>query len=320
MRTPTPARFRFLLSAVAAASVAALSLTACGSGSGVPSGAGSARGATAKSGAIPTTDVVSAVREDGRAAALLPPGTTALTVAVTVGGTPPGTAYLPDGKTLTGQDVDFAEAVAKVLGIRLTIEQAGFEAILPALDSGKYDVGAANFGVTDERRKVIDFVTYINDGQGFATRSDSKLSKITDLRQLCGLNVATGAGTTFEATLEENKKVCSAAGEKPYGVQTYGEQSAVWSSVQQGRSDVVMSTINGLRYAVAHQPGLKFLNEYHRLDVGFAFKKGTKLAPAFQAAVNRLITDGTYDRILRKWGTTASAIDTSRISPPELKN
>lgn len=59
---------------------------------------------------------------------------------------------------------------------------------------------------------------------------------------------------------------------------------------------------------------------YHRLGVGFAFKKGTKPAPAFRAAVNRLITDGTYDRIPRKWGTAASAIDTSRISPPELKN
>ncbi len=207
-----------------------------------------------------------------------------------------------------------------MLGVELTVEQASFEAILPALDSGKYDFGASNFGVTDERRRTIDFVTYINDGQGFATRKDSKLAKVTDLRQLCGLNVATGAGTTFEATLEQNKHLCTDAGKKAYQVQTYAEQSAIWSSLQQGRSDIVMSTINGLRYAVAHQEGLKFLNEYHRLDVGFAFKKGTKLAPAFQAAVDKLLSDGTYDRILRKWGTAGSAIERSRISPPELKN
>jgi polar amino acid transport system substrate-binding protein len=274
----------------------------------------------AKSAQVPTTDVVSAVRKDDAAAGLLPAGTTRLTVAVSVGGTPPGTTYLADGKTLTGQDVDFTKAVARVLGIELKVEQASFEAVLPALDSGKYDFGASNFGVTDERRKTIDFVTYINDGQGFATRKDSELPKVTDLKQLCGLNVATGAGTTFEATLEENKHLCTDAGKKAYQVQTYAEQSAVWSSLQQGRSDVVMSTINGLRYAVAHQEGLKFLNEYHRLDVGFAFKKGTKLAPAFQAAVNKLLSDGTYDRILKKWGTTGSAIKRSQISPPELKN
>lgn len=318
MRTPTRTRYRHFAPFALIAS-AALLLTACGSGSDDASGT-TANAAAAKADKIPTTDVVSAIPKDAAAAKLLPSGTTSLTVAVAVGGTPPGTTYLDDGKTLTGQDVDFADAVAKVLGIRLKTEQASFEAILPALDSGKYDFGASNFGVTDERRKTIDFVTYINDGQGFATRKDSKLAKITDLKQLCGLNVATGAGTTFEATLEENKKVCTDAGKKAYSVQTYSESGAIWSSLQQGRSDVVMSTINGLRYAVAQQTGVKFLNEFHRLDVGFAFKKGTKLAPAFQAAVNKLIADGTYNKILKKWGTTGSAIAKSQVSPPELKN
>ncbi|KPI05713.1 ABC-type transporter, periplasmic subunit family 3 [Actinobacteria bacterium OK006] len=317
MRTSTRTRYRHFAPFALITSTALL-LTACGSGSDDTTG--TTANAAARADKIPTTDVVSAVPKDAAAAKLLPSGVTSLTVAVAVGGTPPGTTYLDDGKTLTGQDVDFADAVAKVLGIELKTEQAGFEAILPALDSGKYDFGASNFGVTDERRKTIDFVTYINDGQGFATRSASKLAKITDLEQLCGLNVATGAGTTFEATLEENKKVCTDAGKKAYKVQTYSEQGAIWSSLQQGRSDLVMSTINGLRYAVAHQQGVKFLNEYHRLDVGFAFKKDTKLAPAFQAAVNKLIADGTYDRILKKWGTTGSAIEKSQISPPELKN
>ncbi|GHC79510.1 hypothetical protein GCM10010349_61530 [Streptomyces flavofungini] len=108
-------------------------------------------------------------------------------------------------------------------------------------------------GVTDERRGTIDFVTYINDGQGFAVRDDSTLKKITDFAQLCGLNVATGAGTTFEVTLEDNKHVCADPGKKPYSVKTYTEPGAIWPSLQQGRSDVVMSTINGLRYAVQQQ-------------------------------------------------------------------
>ncbi|MFI2643487.1 ABC transporter substrate-binding protein [Streptomyces sp. NPDC018610] len=318
MRTSAPARRRHFLS-FALISSAALLLTSCGSGSGDASAGGGA-GTAAKAARIPTTDVVSGVREDPAAAGLLPAGVTHLTIAYSVGGTPPGTTYLADGKTLTGQDVDFAEAVAKVLGIRLDKQEASFEAILPALGSGKYDLGAGNFGVTDERRRTIDFVTYINDGQGFAAREDSKLGRITGLKQLCGLDIATGAGTTFEATLARNAHVCTDAGEKAYKVQTYSESGALWSSLRQGRSDVVMSTINGLRYAVAQQPGLEFLGEFHRLDVGFAFKKGTKLAPAFRAAVNKLISDGTYRKILDKWGTADSAIKESRISPPELRN
>jgi polar amino acid transport system substrate-binding protein len=313
MRTPTHAR-NHLIAPFALITAATLLLTACGSGTQ------DAVTTAAQADRIPTTDVVSAVKKDDATAKLLPSGTTSLTIAVSVSGQPPGTSILDDGTTLAGQDVDFANAVAKTLGIGLRTEQASFEAILPALDSGKYDLGVGNFGVTDERRRTIDFVTYVNDGQGFAARKDSKLSEVTDLRQLCGLNVATGAGTTFEATLEENRHLCADAGKKAYRVQTYSEQGAIWSSLQQGRSDIVMSTINGLRYAVAHQRGVTFLNEFHRLDVGFAFKKGSKLTPAFQAAVNHLIADGTYERILRKWGTSASAITTSRISPPELKD
>ncbi|MFB8111498.1 ABC transporter substrate-binding protein [[Kitasatospora] papulosa] len=303
--------------AFALITVAALSLTACGSGdpAAAPAGAGAAAG-----GKTPTTDVVSSVKRDDDAARLLPEkvrasGTLSLASSV---GAPPGAFYEEDGRTLAGADIDFADAAARKLGLRLKREVASFEAILPALGSGKYDLGTGNFGVTEERRRTIDFVTYINDGQGFAVRDDSDLKKVTDLTQLCGLTVGTGAGTTFEATLEENRHRCADAGKKPYEVKTYADQAAVWISLRQGRSDVLMSTINGLRYAVAQQEGLRFLNEFKRLDVGFAFKKGTPLAPAFQAAVNALKADGTYDRILKKWGTSESAIRTSQISPPEI--
>ncbi|MGW1375873.1 ABC transporter substrate-binding protein [Streptomyces sp. NPDC002446] len=316
--TTTPPRTT-ALRAAALLATAVLALTACGAGT-PPHGAGAA-GPAAADADLPTEDVVSAVRRDPAAAKLLPADVRArgtLSLAASVG-TPPGAAYLPDGKTLAGQDIDFADAVGKVLGLRVDREVASFEAILPALGSGKYDVGTGNFGVTDERRRTVDFVTYINDGQGFAARKDSPLKKVTSLRQLCGLTVATGAGTTFEATLEEYAPQCAKAGRKPYDVKTYAEQGALWISLQQGRSDVVMSTINGLRYAVTRQPDLRFLNEFKRLDVGFAFKKGTPLAPAVRAAVNRLREDGTYDRILKKWGTSPSAIKTSQISPPEIK-
>ncbi|MEV7382178.1 ABC transporter substrate-binding protein [Streptomyces lydicus] len=314
MSTSTPRATA--LRAAALLATTALALTACGSGD--PSDGTGPAAATAR---IPTTDVVSGVTKDPAAAKLLPAGVRArgsLSLASSVG-SPPSATYLPDGRTLAGQDIDFADAVGKVLGVRIKREVAGFEAILPALGSGKYDLGTGNFGVTDERRRTIDFVTYVNDGQGFAARKDSPLRKVTSLRQLCGLTVATGAGTTFETTLEENAHLCKEAGKQPYDVKTYAEQGALWISLQQGRSDVVMSTVNGLRYAVKQQPGLRFLNEFKRLDVGFAFKKGTPLAPAVRAAVNRLKKDGTYDRILKKWGTGPSAIATSRISPPEVK-
>ncbi|MFC8174553.1 ABC transporter substrate-binding protein [Streptomyces sp. NPDC057242] len=315
--SPVPARTTL---AFALITVAALGLTACAGGEPATAPAGAPGVPGAAKGALPTEDVAAGVRKNEAAAGLLPADVRqrgSFAVAASVG-TPPSSAYLPDGRTVVGVDADFTAAVAKALGLEAKREAVGFEAILPALGSGKYDVGTGNFGVTEERRKTIDFVTYVNDGQGFAARADSPLKEITDLTRLCGLRVAVDAGTTFERTLEKNKGRCAEAGKEPYGIDVYNQTGAVWMALRQGRSDVVMSTINGLRYAVTQQKGMKFLNEYRRLDVGFAFKKGTPLAPAFQAAVNGLKADGTYDRILRKWGVTGSGIERSRISPPEI--
>ncbi|MFJ3727963.1 ABC transporter substrate-binding protein [Streptomyces sp. NPDC090045] len=305
-----------LSTAAALALLPLLALTACGSGAGTPAAAGAQVSPQAG-------DPVAAVRTVDSIAALLPAdvrkaGT--LRVGSSVGSPP--AAYYPNGqdKPPAGQDIDIADAVAKVLGVKLQRQDASFETILPALGSGKYDFGTGNFGVTTERLKTIDFVTYINDGQGFAVKTGSTTltTQVSDLTQLCGLTIGTGAGTTFEKTLTAQRGVCAAAGKKPYEVKVFSETGAVTTALQQGRIDVVMSTINGLRHQAA-QPAAQtaFLGEYHRLDVGFAFKKGSPLAPALQAAVNELIRNGTYARILAKWGTTASAIDTSQINPAE---
>ncbi|MFD8921606.1 ABC transporter substrate-binding protein [Streptomyces sp. NPDC059569] len=321
MRILIPGRARPVRHQWAAALVAALLLPVlAGCGSDVASGEGAAGAASP----APADDVTASLKKNASLAALLPEdvrkrGTVRIASSV---GAPPS-AYYPDASTSrpAGLDIDIADAVGTVLGLRLTREEASFEAILPALGSGKYDVGTGNFGVTDVRRKTIDFVTYINDGQGFAVRADDKsLDEVTRLDQLCGKTVGVGAGTTFEATLNSRKGVCADAGRKPYKVSVYSENGALLTSLQQSRVDVVMSTINGLRYQAA-QPaaGVRFLGEFHRLDVGFAFAKGSPLLKAFQGAVDQLIDDGTYRRILDKWGTEDSAIEESQISPPEKK-
>ncbi|MFJ5223276.1 ABC transporter substrate-binding protein [Streptomyces sp. NPDC088400] len=316
-----PSRHRPVRHAVTAALTVALLLPAlAGCGTDAASGQETADGTAP----APSENVTASLKKDASLAKLLPEdvrkrGT--LRIATSVGAPP--SAYFPSASSRrpAGQDIDIADAVGKLLGLELERQEAGFETILPALGSGKYDVGTGNFGVTDERRRTIDFVTYINDGQGFSVRKDDKsLAKVTRLDQLCGKTVGVGAGTTFETTLNSRKGVCADAGKKPYTVNVYSDNGALLTSLQQNRVDVVMSTINGLRYQ-ADQPaaGVRFLNEFHRLDVGFAFTKNSPLLKAFQGAVNRLIDNGTYARIVDKWGTKDSAIEESRISPPEKK-
>jgi len=281
---------------------------------------GDAPGAATALPSFPQEDVVSPIQPDTTLAAQVPADVRKAGVlrAVSAMAVPPGSFYGSDNKTMLGMDIDISGAAARVLGLRPERSVAAFEAILPGLDSGKYQVGTGNFGVTEVRKKTIDFATYLSDGSGFAVRKDSKLGKVTDLTQLCGLKVGTGQGTTFEAELREQQPRCAQKGQPPYKIQVWKDAPTLLLALNQGRIDAAMYTVNGLGYAIpSQQPNLKFLGEYDRLPVGFALKKGSPLAELLRDAVNKLIQDGTYAKITKKWRVAGSAITKSEVSPPE---
>lgn len=283
----------------------------------LPAGCGSKSGAASSTPTFPSEDVVSAVTKDKAIAATLPAavGSTGTLSVATFAGGPPTGFYGDDDRTLTGVDIDMSQAVANVLGVRIKRQVLGFDAILPGIASGKYQVGTGNFGVTAVREKTTDFVTYLSDGQGFAGRKGGRLTSVTSLRQLCGLKVGTTKGTTFAAALAAAKGTCGA---RPYAISTFSDPASMFLAAGQGRVDVIMSSVNGLRYAVSRQPGLRFLGVLDHKDVGFALPKGSPLAAPIRAAVIKLMRDGVYARILTKWSIQQSGLPTSQISPPEI--
>ncbi|GAA0669141.1 hypothetical protein GCM10010193_21320 [Kitasatospora atroaurantiaca] len=118
-----------------AALLPTLALAACSSD---PATTKTAAPAGSSAIAAASQDVVSGERKVDAVAALLPEdvrkaGSLRLGAAV---GSPP-TAFYPDPATkkAAGLDVDFADAVAKVLGITIQREDASFETTLPALRS-----------------------------------------------------------------------------------------------------------------------------------------------------------------------------------------
>ncbi len=268
---------------------------------------------------VPREDVTSAVTVDPTARELLPAAVAqegVLSVGAAVSA-PPTAFHLADGVTTTGLDIDMTEAVARTLGLRVQRTESTFGGIVPGLTSGKFDVGTGNFAVTEARKKQVSFVTYINDGQGFAVRADDPQPPITDLAQLCGRTVSVLSGSTFESTRAKAQPRCREAGRPDIEVRSYPDGATTGLALAQRRADITMSAINALRYLVSQQPRLRFVGEYRRLDVGFALAKDSPLIPAVQAAVTRLMADGTYARILAKWGTSPSALRTSQVDPPE---
>lgn len=62
-----------------------------------------------------------------------------------------------ENSRITGIDVDIMRAIADELGMELQIEDMAFDSIIAAVTSGKVDVGAAGFTVTEERKKSVSF-------------------------------------------------------------------------------------------------------------------------------------------------------------------
>lgn len=71
-----------------------------------------------------------------------------------------------EGSDIVGIDVDIAQAICDKLGYELEISDMEFDSIIPAVNSGKADFGAAGMTVTEERLKNVEFTdTYANASQ-----------------------------------------------------------------------------------------------------------------------------------------------------------
>lgn len=298
-------RALFALPLIAATSL----LAACGGSSGPA--------AESSSYPIPTQDVVSSVAVDPAAQALLPAGTKELTLGTTrfVGVNQlPHVGEVPEGNPV-GLDVDLRNAVGKALGITWKQEIGTFSTIIPGVQNGRYQVGQSNFGVTKPRLEVVDFATYLNDGQAFVGSSKSGLTSVKTLEDLCGKKIVTGSGTTFQQILEKGVAQCTSKGKPAYTVQYLDENGAIVLSLQNNKVDAYFGPTLSLRYLVDKVPGTKFLGEYSTTTVGFVTAKGSPIAPAISRAINTLIERGEYQRLFEKWKVPQSALPKSEVNP-----
>ncbi|PQQ37361.1 ABC transporter substrate-binding protein [Photorhabdus laumondii] len=107
----------------------------------------------------------------------------------------------PQTKKLAGYDVDIANAIANDLGVKLELRPTNPANRLPLLVSKKVDLIAANFTVTHERAKQVDFsIPYFATGQKFIARKGI-LKSPEDIKNL---RIGADKGTVQEITLREH--------------------------------------------------------------------------------------------------------------------
>jgi polar amino acid transport system substrate-binding protein len=220
-----------------------------------------------------------------------------------------------DGSTVIGMDVDLAHALAGVMGIKATIVKGTFDSLIPGLAAGKYDVGMASFTDTKEREKTVDFVTYLTAGTSFFTLADGG-ANVTTLADLCGHSVSVEKGTTqaTDATAQDAK--CRKAGKPGVKVEVFPGQDGANLALSSGRAQLSMADSPVAGYQVQKSSGkFKLVGKsYANAPYGIAIPKDSGLAQPMLAALKKLMSDGTYTKILTKWGVQSGAIANPQIN------
>ncbi|KAB8287951.1 ABC transporter substrate-binding protein [Bifidobacterium ramosum] len=304
------------IAAVTLSAAMILAAAACGT---TDSGSNSASGSDAKDSGSSSTQGfdTSTITKDDAIAALLPDsvaGDGTLTVGT-------DTSYAPaeflaeDGKTAVGFDVDLSKALAAVFGLKEETVSSTFDSIIPSVGS-KYDIGISSFTVTPERMEAVDFVTYFKAGSTWVVRKGNP-DKV-DTSNLCGVKVAVQTGTTQEEEVNKANEQCKADGKDAIDIQSSKLQTDVTTAVASGKASIFYADSPVAGYAIS-QTGdtLETLGD----DTGVtpeavAIKKGdSATAEAVQKAIQKLMDDGTYGKILDTWGVKSGAIDKAEINP-----
>jgi polar amino acid transport system substrate-binding protein len=222
-----------------------------------------------------------------------------------------------DGKTVIGFDVDLFDAVAAKLGLKTEWQSATFDAIIPGVQSGKYEMGISSFTINDERKQQVNMVSYFSAGTQWGTKKGNPTGVQPD--DACGKKVAVQTNTVQDTEdLPKRDQACKSAGKPAITVDRYQRQDQATASVVSGKDDAMLADSPVLAYAVKQTNGqLELLGDiYDAAPYGYVIEKDqTEFAQAVTDAVKALVTDGTYPTILDKWGVQAGAIDNPAVNP-----
>jgi polar amino acid transport system substrate-binding protein len=230
------------------------------------------------------------------------------------------TSYAPaefvgeDGKTPAGYDVDLANAIGALLGVTVDIQNADFSSIIPGLGT-KYDAGISSFTITAEREQAADFIQYFNAGEAFAVAKGNP--KKLDATDLCGTVLGVQTGTVEDDATGPMNEKCAADGKKAIEILRYTAQSDVTTNLVGGKADVMYADSPIIAYAISQTGGqLEQLGEViNSAPQGITTAKGDPLAGVLQTAVQQLIDDGTYLKVLQAWGADTGAVTTAELNP-----
>lgn len=237
---------------------------------------------------------------------------------VTVGVTPgvPPYIFSAEGSSseLIGYEPELLREAAGRIGVELDFQEFDFASLFAAVDAGRVDIAAGGIIDRKARQQKYDMVDYTLDASNFLGRAGT-FEDFDDMTDLCGDKVAVVSGNSYEKFMIAESDKCVKAGSQPINMVQHKTMAEAILSIDTGRANYLPTQIPLTKYAAEKNPklqsgGPEFLKGY----VAFALPKDSELTEPLRAALDEMMADGTYLKILTDADIENLAIEKSGLN------
>ncbi|MET8685735.1 ABC transporter substrate-binding protein [Streptomyces sp. NPDC004732] len=221
-----------------------------------------------------------------------------------------------------GIDPDLGEALGKQLGVKFEFENGTFDTLLGGLRSKRYQVAMSAMtdtknrqeGIDEENGKKVgtgvDFVDYFTAGVSIYTKKGDDQG-IKTWADLCGKKIVVQRGTVSHDLAKAESKKCK--GGKKIAIEQFDNDQQAQTRLRSGGADAGSSDFPVAAYAVKISGGGKDFQlvgeQVEAAPYGIAVsKKNPELRDAIKAALDAIIKNGDYEKIIKKWGVEEGAV------------
>ncbi|AML59217.1 Putative ABC transporter arginine-binding protein 2 precursor [Serratia rubidaea] len=198
---------------------------------------------------------------------------------------------------IQGFDVDLANALCKEMQAECSFSNQSFDSLIPGLKFKRFDAVMAGMDITPEREKQVLFSKPYYDNSALFI---AQKGKVADIAALKGKRVGVQNGTTHQKYLTDQHAEITTV---PYD----SYQNAVLD-LKNGRIDAVFGDTAVVNEWLKQNAQLAAVGDkvtdknYFGTGLGIAVRqKNSDLQGKFNAALDKIKQDGTYETIYKKW-------------------
>lgn len=223
-------------------------------------------------------------------------------IVVVTENTYPPLQFIDGAGQAVGWEYDAVAELASRLNMTVVYENASWDAMIPAISAGQYDMAMNGITIRDDRKESVDFSdTYLTSQMRMIVAGNEE--RFTDAPGFAAdpeLLAAAQPGTTpFYVTVYE---ILDGDEANPR-IKLFETVGAAVQALRAGDVDLVLSdstAANGI--TEASDGALKLIGEpLGTEDFGFIFPKGSDLVAPINAALAEMHADGTLEALNKKW-------------------